>query len=153
MLGRQRKITSQKFPIDSQEVHPNFSHAAIGVCLFVSFILSLWVLPQAFLGFTLLSIPILIFDAIFIFFIFPLPGPLFHKILLACIGNTVGLTWEYLLSCLAENTSHYFGGALGFVYFVLDPFLQLLWILFMWAISLSILAAKKFERRISALDS
>ncbi|HML02136.1 MAG TPA: hypothetical protein VK487_02055 [Candidatus Bathyarchaeia archaeon] len=101
----------------------------------------------------MLSVHILIFDAIFIFFIFPLPGPLFHKIILACLGNTVGFAWEYLLSCLTSNTSHYFGGALGFLFFAFDPFLQLLWILFMWALALSVLAAKKSEGGILALDS
>jgi hypothetical protein len=39
------------------------------------------------------------------------------------------------------------------VYFLIDPFLELLWILFMWALALSVLAAKKSEGGISALDS
>lgn len=87
--------------------------------------------------------PILFFNAVFIFLIFPLRGSLFHKISLATIGNIVGFGWEYFLACLAANTFHYLGGLSGAVYFVINPFLELFWIVSMWALGLSVLASQQ----------
>ena len=87
--------------------------------------------------------PILFFNAIFIFLIFPLNGPLLYKILLAGVGNVVGLVWEYFLGYLAANTCHYLGNVYGVLYFIVSPFLELLWIVSMWALGLSVLASKK----------
>jgi len=134
-------IISENTDPDFPTVWPNVYHVIIGTCFFVLLILSLWVLPQVVLGYSLLSAPILIFDAIFIFLIFPLPGPLLNKMLLAGTGNIIGLAWGYLLDYLAANTCHYFGGAFSILYFAISPFLQLLWITFMWALGLSVLAA------------
>jgi hypothetical protein len=85
----------------------------------------------------------LFFNAVFIFLIFPLEGPLFHKISLATIGNMAGFGWESFLTCVAANTRYYFGGLSSAVYFVVNPFLELLWIVSMWALGLSILASRK----------
>jgi hypothetical protein len=85
--------------------------------------------------------PILFFNTVFIFLIFPLKGQLLHKIFLATIGIMVGLGWEYFLACLAVNTIHYLGDWSGAIYFVINPFLELFWIVFMWSLGLSVLAS------------
>jgi len=85
--------------------------------------------------------PILFFNAVFIFLIFPLKGPLFHKISLATIGNIAGFGWEYFFACLGANTFHYLGDSAGAIYFVVNPFLELFWIVTMWALGLSVLAS------------
>jgi len=124
-------------------IHPNFFHAIMGAYLFLLLILLFCVFPYAFFGFSLISITILFFNAIFIFLVFPLKGPLFHKVSLATIGNVSGFGWEYFLGYLAENTYHYFGGLSDAVYFVVNPFLELFWIVSMWALGLSVLASRQ----------
>lgn len=138
-----QKITSKNLSLESPAIYPNFFHAIMGAYVFVLLILLLWIFPQVFLGFTLVSMPILFFNAIFIFLIFPFNGPLPYKILLAGVGNVVGLVWEYFLGYLAANTCHYLGNVYGVLYFIVSPFLELLWIVSMWALGLSVLASKK----------
>jgi len=134
-------IISENIQPNSPAIRPNIFHVIVGACFVISLVLLLWILPQVFLGFTILSLPILIFDAIFVFLIFPLYGQLFNKIFLAGVCNAVGLVWEYLLGCVAANGWHYFGEVFGIFYFVVSPFLQLLWIISMWAFVLSVLAS------------
>jgi hypothetical protein len=85
--------------------------------------------------------PILFFNTIFILLIFPLKGRLLHKILIATIGNMAGLGWEYFSTCLAVNAFHYLGDWSGAIYFVINPFLELFWIVFLWSLGLSVLAS------------
>ena len=142
-----QKITSKNARADSLTVYPNFFHVIMGTYVFISLILLLWVLPQVFFSFTLVSLPVLFFNAIFIFLIFPLDGSLVHKISLASVGNMVGLVWEYFLGYLAANTCYYLGENYGGLYFVASPFLELLWIVSMWALGLSVLASKKKSKK------
>jgi len=114
----------------------------MGTYAFLLLILLFWVIPHVFFGFTLVSMPLLFFNALFVFLIFPLNGPLFYKIFLVAGGNMIGLLWEYFLAFLAANTCYYFGDGFGGLYFLVSPFLALVWIVSIWALGLSILASK-----------
>jgi hypothetical protein len=115
----------------------------MGGYVFLLLILVLWVLPYVFFGFAMVSMPLLFFNAIFVFLLFPLNGPLLYKFSLVGIGNLVGLVWEYFLAYLVANMLHHFGNIFGGLYFMLIPFLELVWIVSMWALGLSILASKQ----------
>jgi hypothetical protein len=134
---------SKKLNLSSTLETPNFFHAIMGVYLFLLLTLFFYVFPYMFFGFSLVSMPILFFNAVFIFLIFPLKGQLFHKISLATICTIVSFGWEYFLACLVANTFHYLGGLSGAVYFVINPFLELFWIVSMWAVGLSVLASQQ----------
>jgi hypothetical protein len=134
---------SKKGSLDALVISPDLFHTIMGIYVFILLTLLFCVLPSILFGFTLFSLPILFFNSIFIFLIFPLSGLLFYKISLAIIGNIVGFCWEYFLSCLAADTCYYLGDASGVVYFVANPFLELVWIVSMWALGLSILASKQ----------
>ena len=123
----------------------------MGGYVFFLLILLLWVLPYVFFGFVMVSMPLLFFNAIFIFLIFPLNGPLLYKVSLAGLGNLVGLVWEYFLAYIVANTLHYFGNVFGGLYFMVIPFLELDWIVSMWALGLSILASKCKTCEVKAL--
>ena len=122
---------------------PNLFHAIMGVYLFLLLTLSFYVLPSLFLGFSLVSMPILFFNSVFIFLIFPLRGPLFLKIALASLSNVMGFGWEYFLACLSSGSFYYFGESSGIICFVIIPFLELLWIISVFALGLSILASRQ----------
>jgi hypothetical protein len=149
-LGRRRKIPPEDASINSPSIHPDFFHAIMGGYVFIMLILVLWILPYVFFGFTMVSMTLLFFNAIFIFLIFPLNGPLLYKFSLVGIGNLVGLVWEYFLAYLIANMLYYFGNVFGGLCFMLIPFLELVWIVSMWALGLSILASKQKTREVKA---
>jgi len=134
---------SKKLNLSPSFETPNFFHVIMGACLFLLLTLLFYIFPYVFFGFSLVSMPILFFNAVFIFLIFPLRGQLFHKISLTVVGNVVGFCWEYSLACLAANAFHYLGGWSGAIYFVISPLLELFWIVSMWSLGLSILASNQ----------
>jgi len=133
----------RNFSLSSTFEMPNFFHAIMGAYLFLLLTLLFCVFPSVFLGFSLVSLPILFCNTTIIFLIFPLKGPLFHKIALATLSNAGGFGWEYFLACLASGSVHYFGGLSGAVYFVVVPFLELFWVVSIFALGLSVLASHK----------
>ena len=123
-------------------LYPNLFHTIMGAYVFLLAILLFWVYPYVFYGFTMVSMHVLLFNALFIFLIFPLNGPLFYKISLAAVGNVVGLVWEFFLAYIATSLCQQFGSVFSELYFVADPFFELFWIVSMWSLGLSILAQK-----------
>lgn len=84
-----------------------------------------------------------IFNFFFISLIFPLKGKLEKKIMLLFVGNIVGLLWNNIFSLLAYATVYYIGEIFNVIYIILNPFLNLIWIVSFWAISLSFLVNSK----------
>lgn len=84
-----------------------------------------------------------IFNFFFISLIFPLKGKLEKKIMLLFVGNIVGLLWNNIFSLFAYAAVYYIGEIFNVIYIILNPFLNLIWIVSFWAISLSFLVSSK----------
>jgi len=83
---------------------------------------------------------LMIFDFLFISLIFPLSGKLVKKTVLLLVGNIIGLLWNNIFSLFAHATVDYFGEFFNVWYVILNPLLNLVWIVSFWSISLSFLA-------------
>jgi hypothetical protein len=68
-------------------------------------------------------------------------------------GNIIGLLWNYLFSMLVATVANYFGKFFDTVYIILNPFVNLIWIVSFWSISLTVLANSKTENRMLRLDN
>lgn len=84
-----------------------------------------------------------IFNFLFVSLTFPLNGTLTRKLSMLLIGNIVGFLWNYLFSLFSYNVAHYFGDFFNTLYIILNPFVNLLWIVSFWSLSLTILANSK----------
>ena len=116
---------------------PNFFHMDVGVVL-VTFILILHV--QLVRVFTLLALTsILFFNLFFVFFLFPLDGPLTRKIILVIAGNLVGNLW-HTIQLTFENTMLVLNAnTLRVIVIVAKPLLDFVWIVVVWSFRLSLL--------------
>ena len=83
---------------------------------------------------------LMIFDFLFISLIFPLRGKFVKKTVLLLLGNIVGVMWNNIFSLFARATVYYFGEVFNVWYVILNPLLNLVWIVSFWSISLSFLA-------------
>lgn len=86
--------------------------------------------------------PLLFFNLVFVFLIFPLKGPLFHKFSLATLAYLTGAGWEYFALTLSTNFDYYLGKWSSTFFFVVNPFLELFWMISVWTYGLSVLASK-----------
>lgn len=142
-------MTSKHASLRSPSVYPNLFHVIIGSYVLLMLFLLSWVFPYVFFGFTLVSLLVLFFDALFVFMVFPLNGPLFYKTVLVVGGHMVGLAWGGFLSFVAANLAYYCGSGFDCLYVVVCPFLELLWVVSMWAVGLSVLASVKKRGEVS----
>ena len=90
-----------------------------------------------------------IFNFFFISLTFPLNGALTRKLCMLLIGDVIGLLWNYLFSLLAYTVVYHFGEFFNTLYIILSPFLNLVWIVSFWSISLTALANSK-NRKVGA---
>jgi hypothetical protein len=81
-----------------------------------------------------------IFNFLFVSLIFPLKGTLVNKLLLLLMGDIVGWLWNFVFSMLKLAITGVFFDTL---YVVLSPFLNLIWVVPFWSISLTVLANSK----------
>lgn len=90
---------------------------------------------------------LIIFNCLFVSLTFPLDGTLTRKIFMLLIGNVIGLFWNYLFSLFAYTVAYYFGGFFNTLYIILSPFVNLIWIVSFWSISLTALANSKNQKQ------
>ena len=109
------------------------STSVIFSCLFFHF--SLFSNETAFM--------LTLFNFLFASFIFPLNGSLTRKVFMLLVGNVVGLVWNYLFCLFASNAADNLGSIFNIFYIVLSPFVNLVWIVSFWSISLTVLANQK----------
>jgi hypothetical protein len=95
---------------------------------------------------------LIIFNFLFVSLIFPLNGTLTRKLLMLLGGNVIGLIWNYLFSMLIATAAAYFGSFFDSLYLILNPFVNLIWIVSFWSMSLTILTNLK-EERMLGLDN
>jgi len=110
-----------------------FSLEVIALCLIASF--------------TLISIEsttmLLIFNFLFVSLTFGLTGKLNRKLCLLSLGNAIGLFWNFTLYSLATSGNAYFGGTFNIIFRILHPFLNFMWMVSFWSMSLSALPNPK----------
>ena len=95
---------------------------------------------------------LMVFDFLFVSLVFPLDGSFVKKIGLLLIGNVIGLLWNSVFSSFSYVAACYFGGFLNVLYMILNPLLNLIWVVSFWSISLSVLASSKTVK-VNRLDS
>jgi hypothetical protein len=88
------------------------------------------------------GVMLVVFNFLFVFLVFPLEGGLSRKVLLLVVGNVVGFLWISFFSFLANVMTKHLG-FFNTLYMIINPFLNLLWIVSYWSISLTVLSASK----------
>lgn len=83
------------------------------------------------------------FNIFFVCMFFPLGGPLKRKIIALVIGNILCFVWSTLFSMFITAVAAHVGDDFNFLFVVLNPLLNLLWIVSFWSISLTFLAESK----------
>lgn len=84
-----------------------------------------------------------LYNYLFVALTFPLNGRLTRKLCMLLIGNAIGLFWNYLFSSFAVTLIGYFGDSINTLYMVLNPFINLIWIVSFWSLTLTTLANSK----------
>lgn len=108
---------------------------AVGVFLSLAFYL---------LGVNVELLPVLIFfNILFVSALFPLDGSLKRKTVLLFAGNFIGLAWNNIIHMFAFFAAEQFGGFFGTAYIILSPFLNLVWIVSFWSLSLTLISNSK----------
>jgi hypothetical protein len=86
------------------------------------------------------AVILIIFNFLFIPLIFPLRASIMRKLLLLSVGNLIGVSWNVFFTLLVLAVVNYVGDFVNTLYLVLSPFVNLIWIVSFWSISLSVLA-------------
>src|SRR4030067_1502088 len=86
---------------------------------------------------------LLIFNLLFVSLTFGLTGKLNRKLCLLSLGNVIGLFWAFTLYLLAISGNAYFGGTFNILFRILHPFLNFIWMVSFWSMSLSALPNPK----------
>jgi hypothetical protein len=92
-----------------------------------------------------LTFMLLIFNILYILLTFPLDGALMKKLCMLLLGNVICLIWNSLFLMFAVATAEYFAGFFDVLYIILNPFLNLIWVVSFWSISLTIFAVPRRE--------
>jgi hypothetical protein len=125
------------------QLRPNFYHMTIGGVL-VTFLLFVYAKLLCIFDIPALF-SIVFFNLLFVFFLFPLEGPLFRKVVLLIAGNIVGNIW-YTIQLLFEDTLLVLdANSLKVMALIAKPFLDFVWIVAVWSFSLSVLATYKIK--------
>jgi hypothetical protein len=85
------------------------------------------------------AITLTIFTFLFASLIFQLDGSTTKKLALLSIGNAIGLFWNLVFFYFAFVGAAYFGKAFEIFNIILYPFLNLMWIVPFWSLSLGFL--------------
>ena len=121
-----------------------FSMSGIVFCTFLSF---LFISKES-------TLMLLVFDLFFASLMLLLKGTLLTKTCLLLIGNGVGLLWNYLFFQFVYVGAYYLGSFFNTLYLILNPFMNLAWIVSFWSVSLTILAgSQKRKPEGSRVDS
>ncbi len=94
---------------------------------------------------TELTSMLLIFNILFTLLTFPLNGVLTKKLCMLLLGNVICLVWNSLFLLFAVATAEYFGSSFEVLYMILNPFLNLIWVVSFWSMSLTIFGVSKGE--------
>jgi hypothetical protein len=94
------------------------------------------------LSFTLINIAatitLSIFNLFFLSITIHLNGKLNKKIGILAVGNITGLLWNFVLHYFAIAGNTFFGNPFSLAYTVAYPFLNFMWIVAFWSLSLTV---------------
>ena len=94
------------------------------------------------LSFTLINIAatitLSIFNLFFLSITIHLNGKLNKKIGILAVGNITGLLWNFVLHYFAIAGNTFFGNPFNLAYTVAYPFLNFLWVVAFWSLSLTV---------------
>jgi hypothetical protein len=83
------------------------------------------------------AVTLLFFNFIFIFLTFELNGTLNRKLGMLALGNIIGLFWNFILYFFIITGTVYFGDLFNVFYAIFRPFLNFMWIISFWSLSLA----------------
>jgi hypothetical protein len=86
---------------------------------------------------------LLVFNLLFTTLIFQLKGTANRKLSLLAMGNIIGLFWSYVFCSLSAAGASVFGECFNVIYAVFYPFLNFMWVVSFWSLSLAILTSSK----------
>jgi hypothetical protein len=89
------------------------------------------------------TVTLLIFNMLFTTVIFQLRGSVNRKLGLLLMGNIIGLLWSYIFCSLSAAGTWVFGEGFNVVYAIFYPFLNFMWVVSFWSLSLALLAPSK----------
>ncbi len=120
-----------------------FFLAAVAFCIILSFQL---ISTEA-------TVILVIFNFLFGFLTSLLNETLEKKLFILFLGNLIGLFWNYVFSLFAVIAAEYLGEFFHAVYMVLNPILNLTWIVSFWSTSLAFFANPQASKRRRRLDN
>jgi hypothetical protein len=82
---------------------------------------------------------LLIFNFLFVSITFQLNGSYSRKLGLLALGNMLGFLWNYTFASFAVVDASFFGETFSIIYTISYPFLDSLWIVTFWSLSLTVL--------------
>lgn len=90
---------------------------------------------------------LIIFNFLFVSLIFPLNGALKTKIFMLLIGNVIDLLWSNLFFLFVYASTYYFGEIFNALYVILNPLINIVWIVSFYCISLTVLASSENRKK------
>lgn len=89
---------------------------------------------------------LLIFNLLFLSLTIHLNGTLNRKIVTLTLGNIIGLFWNFILHYFDIAGVTFFGEPFNVFYAVSYPFLNFMWIVSFWSLSLAVLPKPKSKQ-------
>jgi len=112
------------------------THTSLASLLFLT-VIALCVIVSFYFINIEATVIILLFNFLFACLTFELNGTLNRKLGMLTLGNIVGLFWNSILFFFAVAGSAYFGETFNVFYAVFRPFLNFMWIISFWSLSLA----------------
>jgi hypothetical protein len=126
-----------------QKLELRSSHIVLG--FLVAAVLSCAILFSHYVG-NESAFMLVAFNFLFVSLVFPLNGSLATKVLMLSTGNIIGVLWVFLFSMCVHGVAYYFGAVFNAFYLILGPFVNLVWIVTFYSLSLTVLASAKNRR-------
>jgi hypothetical protein len=89
------------------------------------------------------TIMLIIFNLLFASLIFQLRGAVNRKLGLLAFGNVIGLLWNFIFCSISQAGTWFFGEGFNVVYAIFYPFLDFMWIVSFWSLSLVVLTTNR----------
>lgn len=89
------------------------------------------------------ALTLVLFNFLFASLIFPLNGSLTRKVFMLFVGNVAGFVWNYLFCLFAFDAADNLTCVFNVFCIFLGPFINLVWIVSFWSMSLTALANRK----------
>ncbi|HLE75900.1 MAG TPA: hypothetical protein VI864_07660 [Candidatus Bathyarchaeia archaeon] len=83
------------------------------------------------------TVTLLFFNFLFTLLTFELNGTLNRKLGMLALGNIIGLFWNFILYFFTIAGTVYFGEGFNVFYAIFRPFLNFMWIISFWSLSLA----------------